>query len=358
MKKVGRLYPAHDDGRVGSPCSVGCDNCLWILGLFSVFTFGIWAFPCHAQDVEQARQSFRKGVERFKSEDYTGALFSFEESYRILPRVTTLFNIGMCQKALILNLEALATFQRFLDEDVADTHPLMRQDAMEALDELEEKVGKIRIEGAPDGSLLTLDGRQAIETPIERPLFVDPGRHIVRVSKSGFESFETAVIVEAGAEVTLKSILKPSVDKDIEIKKLPLPEMKSRAAATFPKQEDAGVSLLLLGGLASSVLGLVGTGVGIIYTVEYYKDRSRASDTRQFIADFDDIETDAYIDLYNEIVTRELPADEKGMIAGYVTGGVLLVGGLIIVLIELTGDDSESHNNRVSLRPNGFVLSF
>src|SRR5882724_8403046 len=53
-----------------------------------------------AQAVDEARQTFRLGVDFAKNGRWDDALAAFERSHRLRPHVVTLYNIGFCLNAL------------------------------------------------------------------------------------------------------------------------------------------------------------------------------------------------------------------------------------------------------------------
>ena len=82
-----------------------------VLCLFFVLTTA--ANAVSADDKTNAKETFERAVALFAKGDHHGALVAFEDSYSLYPRLSTLFNIGMCQKALLLYTEGAETFEQF-----------------------------------------------------------------------------------------------------------------------------------------------------------------------------------------------------------------------------------------------------
>jgi len=60
-----------------------------------------------------------------------------------------------------------------------------------------------------DGGLVTVDGIPVAETPLRTPIYLEPGRHVIAVSKAGFELAHTPVLASAGVteELPLSLVL-------------------------------------------------------------------------------------------------------------------------------------------------------
>ncbi len=131
--------------------------------------------PCWANDMEQARANFSRGVELFAAERYEEALETFEESYGVFPRTSTLLNIGMCHKALSRHPEAITTFRRFLEDEGEDIRPEMRIEARAAIKEMMLLVGELWLTGVPDDARVSINGEEASSARPQRSLVLNPG---------------------------------------------------------------------------------------------------------------------------------------------------------------------------------------
>lgn len=173
---------------------------LWILLLSSVAAFG------RADDIELAKKKIEEGKQFIAEEKYAEALEAFTFSYSIRPKPWVLFNIAMCNKALHRYVDAIFTFERFLQTET-DPESTTGKLARSALAELESLVGKVRVVEAPPGASVYIDGEKVGHAPLDAPLPLDPGRHVVNVSKDRFKSLTVEVIVASGAEVEVHANL-------------------------------------------------------------------------------------------------------------------------------------------------------
>ncbi len=317
--------------------------------------------PCVAGEIDQARAAFSRAVELFGREEYRDALAAFEESYRLYPRHSTLFNLGMCHKALGSYRTAIATFTRFLKEDPESTDPEMRQDASAAVDELMLLVGTLRIRGAPDGAAVTVNGVDADASAPSEPLLLDPGQNSVQITKDGYNTFMQNVTIVAGSETNLDVQLKPqkkerpNVGEDIA-KHSPYAEGGISKGRRRAAEEDSRLSPLLLSGILTGGAGLVAAGVGGYFNYQYFVHWNRGKEAAN---DWDRTRDPIFKEKYRDIANDKLPADKTGIVAGYVCGGVLIAAGIVLIAVDIALDSKEK-TGAVTLSPGagGVVLSF
>jgi len=159
-----------------------------------------------ADDTAIAKEKIEEGKRLIGEEKYAEALEALEASYKLRPKPTVLFNIAMCKKALHRYVDAIASFKLFLKTETSQTSTT-RALAESALAELERFVGKVRLVEAPVGADVYIDGKKVGVAPLKEPLPLDPGRHVVRVSKDRFKTLDVEVIVASGAEVEVRADL-------------------------------------------------------------------------------------------------------------------------------------------------------
>lgn len=95
------------------------------------------AAPAHARDKRAAATHFQRGRVLFESNSYAAALDEFNAGYEAYPLPGFLVNIGQCQRKLDRLDDAVASFQKFLDSDVAD--PRLRLEVQDALAEISQE---------------------------------------------------------------------------------------------------------------------------------------------------------------------------------------------------------------------------
>jgi tetratricopeptide (TPR) repeat protein len=276
--------------------------------------------------MNQARAKFKQGVRLVQQDKYEPALEAFEESYRINPKATVLFNIGMCQKALLRYGDAITTFKKLLKESGDEIDPRIRKNAEKDLRIIEDLVGKLYLEGAPSGVKVIVNDNVVASTPLDAPLLLGPGTHSLMVTKDGYQPFNMDVKVTSGSDVVVRVSMRPEESGDGKpVVELSLQE-DGRKMPT-----DSKAKPLLISGIVVGAAGIAGIVVGGVFAGKYSNDLDAANEIADRINTPDERPTD--VDDYNTYKDETLPADQAGMIAGFVAGGVALVTGVVLVAI-------------------------
>jgi hypothetical protein len=296
-----------------------------------------------AGDESLARTKRKVGVALFQDDDYSGALKAFEASYVLEPRTSVLFNIAMCQKALLLYVESIETFEKYRAQAGKDIKPERKAEIEEQIRELTSLLTKLEVSDAPDGAGVYVDGTKKATCPLDEPISLNPGSHVIEVKRDGFEPFRKEVKADKGWEIVISANLKslggPPADRGAE------PSAPSEAGTVEKSdpafrepgfQPDEAKRLTLTGpaiaGLSIIGLGVVSGVLGGIFTSKHLENRDSAQDERS--------------------------GYKAGMIAGWVGAGVCLSGGAALLVLGLK--KRESKGDRTAFRPSsdGFALSF
>ncbi len=323
-----------------------------IWSFFFVFTVSL--SPSQAGDAERAKAKFLKGTEYIKSENYEAGLKAFEESYRLNPRASALFNIGMCQKALLRYGDAVTTFKRLLKESRDSMDPRLKANAEKDLALIERLVGKLYLKGAPEGAKVMVNEQIYANDPSSEPLILGPGTHSVEITKKDFKPFKVDVTVASGANVVVRVVLKPEEKKEKRVVEVLIEERKEPVPVLVDEKKK--ITPLFISGIVAGALGLGGVGVGIYFANKYNQDFDDAKDAiKKWNQDF--IQKDK--DTYNTIKTNKIPKDEAGIAAGFVTGGVLLVTGAVLLLVDGMKEKSNKEGTvSVLPTPGGVTVQF
>jgi tetratricopeptide (TPR) repeat protein len=289
-----------------------------------------WTTPCRAADRAEAKNRFMEGMGFVQGENYLAALEAFEASYRIFPKASVLFNIGMCQKALYRYVDAIGTFKKFLAEAGDDVKPELKRDAQTALTQLDDLVGKLLLQGVPVGAKVWLND---IEVELAHPILVDPGTYALEVTKEGFEPLRAQVTLTLGAEV------------------------KVPAALTHKEKK---LSPMMISGIVLGAVGLAGVGVGAYFAARYqshYDDLETAGES--YLSAPDETAAEPYWQEYYNIKDNKLPNDQAGAIAGFVVGGTLVLTGVALIVADVVKKNKkESSAVSVLPSPGGITVLF
>jgi hypothetical protein len=296
-----------------------------------------------ADDEALARAKRKEGVALFQDDDYRGALKAFEASYALEPRTSVLFNIAMCQKALLLYVESIETFEKYRAQTGEDIRPERNAEIEDQIREMTSLLAKLGVSDAPDGATVYVDGAKRATCPLDEPISLNPGSHVIEVKRDGFEPFRKEVKAEKGWEIvvgaSLKSINGPPADRGDEPSASNEEGAVEEGDPAFSEpgfQADEAEPLTIPGpaiaGLSIIGLGVVSGVLGGVFTSKHLENRESAQD--------------------------EQSRYKAGMIAGWVGAGVCLSGGAALLVLGLRKRESKGDRTAFRPSPDGIALSF
>ena len=181
--------------------------------------------------VKQAREQFLKGAQLVKEADWAGALAAFEESARLRPHAVTTYNIGACLRAVGQYTRARKVLtQALADNEKANNAELSGaalEEAKQAQREIEKLLGTLDVTLSPETGRVAVDGKPLEPAGTEDSLpvllagvlpagpgkdapkgrfrvIVDPGTHVITVSREGFADAVKTQTVAPGSKTELK----------------------------------------------------------------------------------------------------------------------------------------------------------
>ncbi len=318
------------------------------------FALFLWSDRCFADEEAEAKVTFEKAVVMFAGEDYKGALEAFSESYRIYPRATTLFNMGMCQKALLLYVEALGTFEEFVADENAAEHPTLSQHAQTAIVDLTKLIGALEITGVPEGARVILDGEELTETSLATPFRLNPGYHSLQVTLPGFEPFVSDVTSTPSATTVVEVRLDPARPEEPPITVETEPATKP-PRVEIPREDTPG-PMLRISALAAGAVGLGFAAFGVYYGTEYNRLVAEGN------ADVDYVQNEGpdqgIMTNYYNIEQKALPEMRTRIIWTHTVGWTLVAAGVTMFVIDVKKRKKTEKERRAHLYPGGVSVQF
>lgn len=195
-----------------------------LLAAFAV-VLGLAVTPvgARAADEEEAKIHFDKAQMAYKLGKYAEAIREYEAAYRAMPDPAFLFNIAQShrqqyrldRRAKHLQ-RALTLYKSYLREMPQAPNKQTVQKIIEELKSLltavedqtqdEKKKARLMLRGdQAQGAQVTLDDKAAGTIPLS--VEVEPGVHLVKVTKEGYEPWSTSVNVEPGGKLDLPVML-------------------------------------------------------------------------------------------------------------------------------------------------------
>ena len=156
---------------------------------------------------DDARRLATEAAERYQAGEYASALDLFVRADKLYDAPTLKFWQARCYEQLGRLVDAEARYADVARANFPDDAPeafiQAQRDSQAALEQLRKRLPtlKIIINRAKDISRVELDGRVLPAPLIGAPIAVDPGTHIVRVTRSsGAVRTESVAIVESQAQ--------------------------------------------------------------------------------------------------------------------------------------------------------------
>jgi hypothetical protein len=167
-------------------------------------------------EVEEARKHFNEGVRLSasgKSGEVAQALDEFQKAYDLIPNWRILYNIGQTSRHVRDHARSLRAFTKYLAEGKAegkDEIPKARRQEVEReIAALEPLVARLELAGSEDGAEVRVDDKPAGQMPLAEPLYINAGKHTVRVSREGKRPFEKQLELAGGKSERLEILLEP-----------------------------------------------------------------------------------------------------------------------------------------------------
>ena len=152
---------------------------------------------------EQAQQLLQQGNELFRADRFADALHAYREAQRVFPSPKLFFNIAACEESLGRRAQAMSNLFAFVKQAV-DADPLVRTEAERRMAHLATTLAAVDVSRLPPNAKIAVDAEAVGLTPLDRPLWLEPGPHRVSVDRPGRPLWVTTVDGRAGALSTLE----------------------------------------------------------------------------------------------------------------------------------------------------------
>jgi tetratricopeptide (TPR) repeat protein len=207
-----------------------------------------------------AWEPFRRGRELMDRGAYEAAAAEFEESLRLDPGAGTMLNLAYCYEKLGKRAQAWTEYQSAAVAARGDGKSEWESAARARAAKLEAAIAWIvvRVDKTVDATLLDirLDGEPLGAHQIDRPTPVDLGRHDVKVSAWGKQTWSTTLEVEAQRTPTIEI---PALDPLPTAAVAPL-SRPTRASAPAPPTGTSSARGLGTRRTAAVTMGAVAMG--------------------------------------------------------------------------------------------------
>ena len=169
-----------------------------------------------AEAKAKAQSLLTEGSALYEKGDYADALDKFKQAFATYDSPKLLFNIGQANRDLGRPVEALEAFERFLI-GALDAAPETIEDAKKSVEELQRKLGRLRVDCQTDNATISVDGKDVGLAPLPKLLWATTGRHQVTARHWNFSPAVEDVEVRAGTVQTVRIVMQvPSARATVE----------------------------------------------------------------------------------------------------------------------------------------------
>jgi hypothetical protein len=273
-----------------------------------------------------AQARFEEGIARVRAGDFEGAYVSFSMAQAVSHRPPIVWNLALAEEKTHRTLAALAHFKEYWRQTTsADPH---RASAFKHIEDINATTGHIDVV-APAGAQLTLDGNAAGVVPVDGPLDVLPGHHVV---ESHFGGSTRSIAVDVAAGQTVQAALaetnppepphgatEPMGSPETAPPVLPSAEEPQRASLNPAKV----ITVTAIGGAA-----VIAAGLGVVFAIRSQSDAKDANNLRggQGDASCQPSTTGRCASLKNAVDAQS--SDTSWAVGWYATAGVLAAGAV------------------------------
>ena len=300
-----------------------------------------------AEDKARAKQHFETGLTLFKNENYAAAAGEFERSVDTYPTKNGLFNLANTYRALHRYGEALEVFDR-LSRDFGDRlDDEMRANMDKQIAELDALIAWLTIEVEPDGATVVVDERKQGTSPLEEPLVLGAGEHVVEVSLEGYQTSRERVALSPGEKASV-SVTLAVVEPEVP----PEPEEEPEVPQKPPAEADGKHPLFWIGMSGTIAAGLT-AGAFWGLTADYasrYEDQVDA---------YDPLAEEAQRD-YTRLKDRrsKTVTFNRVAIGASIATGVFAATMVLGIVLGPDDDEDEASPVEVTAAPGGVQVRF
>jgi hypothetical protein len=218
-----------------------------------------------ASETALARQEFDAGLRAARGTQWEEARQRFARSYELAPRPVTLLNLAGAQAQSGQVVAATESYRRFLATANDRDKARYREEVERALAAADARIGRaeFQITGLAESDAVQLDGTELARASLALALPLDPGSHVVAVTRAGTEVGRSSFTITEGGSTPVALEVPPMAT-------VPSAEEAARAVALdTPRDERAATQPVVPrdtpadegGGLLSSPWFWVVTGV-------------------------------------------------------------------------------------------------
>lgn len=290
-------------------------------------------------DRTAAETLFQDGKRLMAEGKYSEACPKLDESNKIDPGAGTLTALALCHRGEGKTATAWSEFKEVISLARRDGRKDREQVAEENINELEPKLSRLTLvldRSIPmQGLEIKLDAAKIPLAMTGSPFPADPGVHKLTVSAAGYKSRET--VVEIGADHDEKKVTIAPLEKEDAPAQKPVSAAAAPATAETTRTVNPTLrtTSYILGGA-----GIVGLGVGVVTGIIASSKHNDANCNGDVCPNADATDKENSARAIANVST-----------VGFIAGGVLLAGGVVLYLFSSSSPKTTGSTASVSLVP-------
>jgi len=289
------------------------------------------------QDPKQrARVLFRQANKLFSRGMYLDALQEYREAQKLYRSFKIDLNIGATLDAMGRRTEAAAFIERFLVQSASAPAEIINA-ATKRLTELKKKLSSVKVSSLVEGATLRVDGKAVGKTPIELPIYLEPGSHELTLEREGHLPTTRKLDLAAGQHesMDLTPRVPPPPPTRPAVMPPPVPTGPDPSVIEARRRSKTIWAYSTLGvGVALAATASVLYGVGASQGGSAHDKYREATDPDEMAAHYDDVES----------------AKTK-LLVGHVLMGAAAAAVGVSIYMFLTRPTVESRSVRVGFFP-------
>jgi hypothetical protein len=214
---------------------------------------------------------------------------------------------------------------------------------------LEGASGNLVVRANIAGAAVFVDGRQVGTTPLDEPLALPPGKHVLNLRATGHENAERSLNVQSDSKQVLDIVLAPNSATPLSAASGATPAYEISLSTSEPaKPKSRALRVVTWTSLAGAVAAGAVAGTFWIISNNQYGDFKTAKNT------YDGAQTQENYDKANRAAADVRRSGNIAIGCG-IGAGVLAVTALVIYLLDSDGEESKT---AVSVSPFGLGVTF
>ena len=154
--------------------------------------------------------------------DFAGALIKFQSAYDASKDPRLLWNIAFCHKNLRHYAKVTATLKQYIETGGTLLSASDRKEAQDLIAMIEPFTTRATLKVSPDGAQIFVDDEPVGTSPLPGPIVLDIGERRLRIAKDGLATYEKAVLVAGGPELTLTIALQREIHEGTLVVEAPV----------------------------------------------------------------------------------------------------------------------------------------